>query len=288
MYKEVAIDPSCMADYHYYALLKQAFGFEKGRYVSADRNEWANEAFQVVKKSDIQPVKKKSVTNFLNKLKKDKTREIFLLADLRKDIKVKPWNEWFKQQEGLRKFSLCLSESGGADFVNHDGILEDCIPWRLPPSVSIKREAKEIIATLEPLIYLSKELIIVDQYFRLSKNKTLDELLETLRVCNVSKLTIVTGKETASLEQVFNREYKSKNTVSFTWIKAPDKYFHDRYFISDVGAVKAGHGFMPEVVKGIHADDLNINLVSRDEAQGVRDSLDKVLASGKAVVELAT
>lgn len=83
MYKEIAFDPECMAEYEYYGLLKQNFGFEKGRYVIASKKEWAKEAFQAVKASEISPVKKKSVTNYLNNLQKEKNEiySSFLLTE---------------------------------------------------------------------------------------------------------------------------------------------------------------------------------------------------------------
>jgi len=59
MYQEVAFDPKCLSEYHYYGLLKSEFGFEKGRYISAPIKEWVREAYKAVKTSPlIQPNKK--------------------------------------------------------------------------------------------------------------------------------------------------------------------------------------------------------------------------------------
>ena len=68
MYKEVAFDPSCMSEIEYYYLVKQHFGFDRGRYISAKTRPWAREAMGHVQDSDLKPVRKKSVKNYLNKL----------------------------------------------------------------------------------------------------------------------------------------------------------------------------------------------------------------------------
>ena len=65
MYKEVAIDPRCMADMEYYNLVKQHFGYDKGRYISAEVKVWTKEAMEYVKKSDLSDVKLQSVKNYL-------------------------------------------------------------------------------------------------------------------------------------------------------------------------------------------------------------------------------
>ncbi|TOL27686.1 hypothetical protein CGI00_23505, partial [Vibrio parahaemolyticus] len=66
MYKEVAFDPSCMGSMEYYGLVKQHFGYDHGRYISADIRSWAREAIQYVKTSGLQPVKQQSIKNYLN------------------------------------------------------------------------------------------------------------------------------------------------------------------------------------------------------------------------------
>jgi len=176
------------------------------------------------------------------------------------------------------------------DTINHDAILDDCPQWKVSPSISVERNAHDIVRPVESLINISREIVLVDQYFRFSGNNTLVELFKILSMGSVTHFTVVTSMKTLNIQQAYEREYKSLNTssVAFDWVEAPDKYFHDRYLISDVGAVKAGHGFMPEIKKGIHADKLNINIVSSDEAQGVKQSLAKLLENDAASVVFST
>ena len=59
MYQEVALDPRCLGEYHYYGLLRNGFGFEAGRYVIAPVRDWAKEAFQAAKKQKREEKKNK-------------------------------------------------------------------------------------------------------------------------------------------------------------------------------------------------------------------------------------
>ena len=69
---------------------------------------------------------------------------------------------------------------------------------------------------------------------------------------------------------------------------APNQFFHDRYLITDAGAVRAGHGFMSDAVKGTHADQVNLNLIGIAEAERTQRSLQDLLASGRAnIVSIA-
>ena len=112
MFKEIAIDPACMADLEYYYLLKREFGFNKGRYAVADIKTWAKAAVQFVKNSGMPPVKQKSVKTYLNQVQRGKVAQTFLLTKDRTAIKEPRWGEWWKTQSAHRNFSVLLSESG--------------------------------------------------------------------------------------------------------------------------------------------------------------------------------
>ncbi len=185
----------------------------------------------------------------------------------RKNIKNDDWIEWWQAETKHRAFSASVSENI-KDQVNYSEILEGNEQWEIPPSISVQRNARDIVAAIEPLLYLSKEVTLVDQYFRLTNNKTLVELFKVLAGCSVEKFTVVTSMGNANIEAAYRRDFKSLNTrqVSFIWVKAPERYFHDRYLLTDVGALRAGHGFMAEIEKGTHADMLNINIISTEEA----------------------
>jgi hypothetical protein len=151
MYKEVAFDPACMANMEYYGLVKQHFGFEKGRYIAADVKAWAREAMRHVKDSDLQPIKQQSIKNYLNKLGRSKYHEEFMLAEDRKGINIEEWNSWWLEQRKIREFAITISESANDGCVNVDQINSGCDEWKIPSSVSVNRTAHDIVNVLLPL-----------------------------------------------------------------------------------------------------------------------------------------
>ncbi|MBK5938932.1 hypothetical protein [Halochromatium roseum] len=289
MYKEVAFDPRCMADIEYYNLVKQHFGFEKGRYISAEIKSWAREAMTHVKESDLKTIRKQSVKNYLNKLGRSKTSEEFLLTRDRQGVAANCWQDWAEAQRKIRGFSCIVSDGSGEDRIDIDQVNEGCGEWNVPASISVDRsDPKSIVEGILTLLVLSDCVTIVDQFFRLAGNAVLVELFKAIPNTSVRCLRIATAMETCGIEDVYDREFRSMHAnVRFEWIKAPDRYFHDRYVITEVGAVRSGHGFMTDVKKGTHADLANINIVARDEAHRTLAELDQLLEAGKATLELS-
>ena len=108
-------------------------------------------------------------------------------------------------------------------------------------------------------------------------------LLTAVRDSSLDKLTVVSSMDTPDALAVFQREYGhlKRDGLEIIWLKAPDRFFHDRYVISEVGAIRSGHGFMEEVEKGIHADKANLNMISKEEADRTMNDLQSLLNSGE-------
>lgn len=283
MYKEVAFDPSCMGSLEYYGLVRQHFGYDHGRYISADVKAWAKEAMRYVKASALQPVKKKSIKNYLNKLVTSKRHDEFHLADDRKGVAEDLWVNWRNAQVEIRPFSFSVSESKEIDCISVDDINDGVDVWVTSRTISVERNANDIVGALFPLIEISNAITIIDQYFRLTKNSTLVELISRCSALGIENITVVTSMETPSAAQIYNSEYKKTNSsgMRFSWFKAPDKFFHDRYFITNVGAIRSGQGFMPDIKKGIHADMANLNIVGSEEVDRTLADLDSLRDSGQ-------
>jgi hypothetical protein len=289
MYKEVAFDPACMANMEYYGLARQHFGFDKGRYIAADIKAWAREAMRHVKDSELQPVKQQSIKNYLNKLGRAKYHEDFILAEDRTGLNIEDWNSWWQEQRKIREFSLTISESVGDGGVNVDQINSGCAEWEIPPSISVARIAHDIVNALLPLALISEEITIIDQYFRLVDNSVLVELFGRLANYSIRKLRVVTAMDTANVLGAYDKNYRSLNVrpISFEWIQAPAKFFHDRYFITNVGALRSGQGFMSDAEKGTHADLANLNIISHTEAHRTLSDLEELLGRGGASTVLS-
>ncbi|MBC3219964.1 hypothetical protein [Serratia fonticola] len=290
MYKEIAFDPECMAEYEYYGLLKQNFGFEKGRYVIASKKEWAKEAFQAVKASEISPVKKKSVTNYLNNLQKEKKRNIFLLPTYRKYIgteHIENWSTWLNHQHEEHAFSLIISNKAGDNNITYEQINDAPENWVISPTYPISKTAQEIVSTIKPMLLLSDELLIIDQYFHLTNNKVLKKIFQEIQtIKNIASVTLVTSIKTNNPQEVFNNEYSTKFAYipNFEMLVAPPKYFHDRYLITNNAAIKAGHGFSEGVIQGAQSDILSLSYVGEDEYRKTLEFVKKIVVDQIATI----
>lgn len=286
MYKEIAINPECMAHIEYYFLLKRETGYEQGRYLVADTRQWADEAFSTVRDADIPTIKKKSIKNFLNKLKKNRTNEHFVYPVDRQAIKGVCWSDWWEHQCAHRGFAVTLSEQSVGGSTCHMEVIEGNEDWNLSPSILLRRDSIDIVDVIEPLLLMSKELMIVDQYFSFSSNSTLQELCRRLgRLGSLSTIHLVTSINTANPAGVYEREYGPllPKDISMRVTEVPPKYFHDRYMMTDVGGIKAGYGFGDGPEKGAPSDMLSVSLMSFSEATFVRESLKSAIKSGTAV-----
>lgn len=287
MYKEIALDPQCMSEYHYYGLLKTCFGYEKGRYVIAPTFEWTKLAYESVKNSSMSPIKRKSVSNFLNKLRTTKSNDYILLPKGREIIDYNlfsNWSEWVLKQRDIK--DLCIvSEREIANAINYDQIIDSHPLWKVSPTLLIQKTVPQIACAISGVIVFSNELYIIDQYFRLAGNKVLNEIFKmTQEFKEIKKIVLVTSIETKEPEIVFEREYINQfNYIpKFMLVVALPKYFHDRYIISDRAALKSGHGFSEDKNKGTQADLLSISFAGEAECKETKSWVYKAIQDGKA------
>lgn len=268
-----------MAEFHYYGLLKNNFGPEHGRYLIAPLREWVQSAVRHIKASDIPAIKRKSVTNFLNKLQRDKRNLYVLLPKDRQEIQYEsfePWIQWIDAQQQLRPFNAVVTEQNLADGLSYLDLLDGDDRWSIPPTILVDRNIESIVNALCPALYLAKEIIIIDAYFRFANNPLLQRLLsKMMEYRSVSSLTIVTTMDTANPENVYEREFSQRHISlpEISLITAPRGYFHDRYMLSDIGGLKAGHGFTPGVEQGVQADNLSLSLCGTEEYKKTKEYL---------------
>ncbi|MEZ9368457.1 hypothetical protein AB4140_06465 [Shewanella sp. 10N.286.51.B2] len=285
MYQEVAFDPRCLSEFHYYGLLKERFGFESGRYVIAPVREWAKEAFKAAKASEnLKPIRKKSITNFLNNLQRNKNQGYVILPTDRVHINAENWSDWCSKQVTHLAFNSVISETF-ADAIKYDDLIEGHAKWDLPPTIQINKTAAEISSQIGTLLRFGGDLLIVDQYFRLAANPVLVEIFKQLQCSHsINSITLVTSINTADPARVFNQEYTEifEYIPKFSIVVAPAKYFHDRYVISDKGAIKSGHGFSEAIEQGAQADKLSIGLCGMLEATDTKGWVHRVIDEQKA------
>lgn len=285
MYKEVAFDPQCLSEYYYYGLLKSSFGFEKGRYVIAPVREWAREAFLAVKNAqNIQPVKKKSIINFLNKLQKEKQKNIILLPKHRENIGGANWLEWLLKQDAHLPFDSIISERID-NAIDYDKVIDGDENWHIPSTTRIKKTSTDISMMISPLLRFGGHLYIIDQYFSLASNPVLVGIFQLIQSFqSITRITLVTSVKTLNPHATFESEYADlfDYLPKFEIVQTKERIFHDRYIISENGAIKAGHGLSESKTKGTQADKLSISLCGQEESQETIGWIETVLTDGRA------
>lgn len=274
-----------MAEFEFYNLIHQHFGFDHGRYIAADIKEWAKEAMQIVKASNMQTIKQHSVKNYLNRIGRLSDLSEFHLAEDRKNITGDSWENWWDRQTSIRNFSTTISETK-----NHALRMEDINgkhpDWVIPRSIEVSKEAAYIMNALVPLLMLSEEITLIDPYFSFNQNPVLMELFNQSDCYSINSITIVSAIQPKNPQFIYSLQYKPLNAkgINFKWIVAPDKFFHDRYFISNTGAIRSGQGFSEDIKKGAHSDTYKFNIIGKEEANGAILHLNTILTKGSASI----
>lgn len=85
---------------------------------------------------------------------------------------------------------------------------------------------------------------------------------------------------------VFDVEYNTRfeYVPTFNLVTVPERYFHDRYFFTEFGALKSGQGFSAGNSLGAQADKLSISLCGKDECKETKVLLAQIVRDGRASV----
>ncbi|KZZ00105.1 hypothetical protein A3746_18045, partial [Oleibacter sp. HI0075] len=213
------------------------------------------------RRNEIKPVMAQTIKNWLNKASrkvKVKDRQILLPVNRQANSEMLAWNDWWVGQQAIRSFDVSVTPSSNPPQFHEFTELSTLDSWKVSPSYSVDRTATAIVAAIEPLLRISKEVMLVDNFFNLGSNAVLAELIRAAVQAGCTQLTIVTGCDCVSPDRVWAHEYQSLASDDFQckWLKVPDRFFHDRYLITDTGAITAGHGFSAGLQKGTAADKL--------------------------------
>ncbi|SDJ58325.1 hypothetical protein SAMN04488540_11025 [Ferrimonas sediminum] len=285
MYKEVAFDPECLSELHYCGVLRSEFGYEKGRYIVANSKQWATAAHKAVKNSESLRTKEKhAVKHLLSKIKMSRNHPLFILPKYRTGVTSETWLTWLEEQSKISRFDVIISERLDGALTFEQTVSGDS-SWVIPPTIRVARSTDDIAAIISPLLKISSEIVIIDQYFSLSSNDVLYEMLSLAnKVRSIKKVTLVTAIQTKEPKKVFQQEYSSKfsYTPRFDFVVVADKFFHDRYILADVGGIKAGHGFSCATTLGAQSDKVSLNICSQSEAEETLAFLDEALKNSKA------
>jgi hypothetical protein len=285
MFKEVAFDPKCLNEFSYYTILTQNISFDTGRFISACPFLWAQEAMESVKHAKMQNVKRQSIKNFIIKVRQEKVGH-FITAPNRTSYS-RPWLSWVKKENENKAFDTIITSEVEkvTNSINDLGVSSNDASWNNPISRRIKRDENEIVDALKTMIQSSSRFTMIDQYLQINCNPIIDKLLEFLsKNESIKELFLVTASCTNDPMKGFNSEYgKYKDLPKITIVKANPKYFHDRFAISEFGAIYSGQGFSLGGDEGTPTEFLKWGFISYVDANIELESIEKAVSDGCAI-----
>lgn len=293
MFKEYAIDPKCMADKEYYLTIKGNLGFDSGRYLVIDRKKWAPQAMtavnEAVERNEMGPKMGQSIkTKFIDKVRNNKFDGV-VFPNCRRHIRQEDdWYEWVIRQNKYHAFSAIISSEGRDGTVSREELLEENTDWKISPSMRVKKNAKAIVDALDSLLRLSEELYFVDRFLCLYSHDIVGEIVSRIikNDLPIKRITFITEEDTLP-KGSFSNEYHVRNRPDLRVemvIVNIQGWFHDRYLITDRGAVFIGQGFVKfnKNSKDWHQGKLQMGLITKKDADETRGDVEKLLKDANA------
>lgn len=288
MLYEYAVDPEVtrreVAEVrHLFAL----FGLDRGRYISNfPKKAWFSKAYAAA--SDHGPLAKKAVEELLVRAKMSKVYTSGRVPDPALD-----WIGNTQTSHAGRPFQAIVSDNTDPAFpeiVAFGDVDETHMRFQCERTRRIKRTEADLAGALLPMAMIGKRLALIDPFLDLRNPKgqdfrsTIGRLLAELSA---------SGRENIELE-VHWRSHPTRppealvlsdaptwcagiipqgfKLVLHEWIERPGgEDFHDRFFLTEAGGIKAGAGF--EVV-GAH-QRVQLSLLAALDAQSHLDDLDQ-------------
>lgn len=286
MFKEYAVDPNIIDGSQIFNFLCEAFGADKGRFITDyPKNRWFRYAYERLGTLDLKDVERKTCVAYLEYLKKH--------ARLKDRSRA-----WKNDQAWLNNAILSHSEKPFGAILSSSTLHENFIlnpgpklytnnAWQSPSSLRAKRTPDEICKSLMGLLSISRKARIVEPYFRASEKRFVEVLQALMSAMNQSgitcKIEIVTGADHGTERNIDHVLQECMDllppcipkglslTITFKH-QAGMKSLHDRFLLSDVGAIELGAGFDSRTDGSM----VQVSRLSESDRQSVTDTLNSM------------
>jgi hypothetical protein len=259
MIYEYAVDPALCVDWQDLRYLVLSCGREQGRLISdVPRKRWTRLASEAINESNPKPVERKRLKEFLKKLSK---KALYL-----RKFTVKSNSNWIDNAIATHQvwpFKAILTTEnypGDEDFIIKNNIsMSDHERWKQSPSVTVNRNAADMVDPITPLLENARQVMLIDKNFRLVNSsghkiiKYKNVLLETLNKINnkaygpsIKKLVYHVGNKLSQEELKHHCALHLKNDMpegmTLQFVIWPWDELHDRFVLTDIGGVDFGQG----------------------------------------------
>lgn len=270
MIYEYAVDPLLFISKGNAKFILEAFGRDKGRLISEiKKKHWSRLVRDAYRESGNRTMERHALTEALKKLIKNQ-KAIYCRQSQIEATNWKSMTEKAHEAWPYRGILVEQYEGAGDHCLVDDLQLADNPRWIAPPSITIKRKAKTMVAEVSPLLENAREVMLVDRNFKLEnpKGKFVSRFKNVL-VCflnflankkygpSVNKLTYqlgqggVRGGVSEITDSVINNlkdqcdKYLKSNIPSNIKLEIaiwPWGELHDRFVLTDIGGVYFGDG----------------------------------------------
>tara|TARA_B100001250_G_C19810964_1_gene795659 strand:- start:107 stop:1024 length:918 start_codon:yes stop_codon:yes gene_type:complete len=260
MFREYAVDPNVCSRNETCLHFFSSFSQSAGRLINKVPGDWERKAIYALNKASFledAPVDKARYKNKVKKIAKE------VLLDDGSGIRFNEEEDWLskiQRSERLNEFAAVIGLSNDQDIRNlhsfEDLILNHPELWEVPNEEIVSRNAADIVDVLEPLLKVSKEIVIVDPYFRADRRfiQTTREIISRREVYNFSRgiknIRInceppTVGENFEGFQHWLTTEFQQYLPQGFEMeIKLwREKYLHDRWLLTNIGGLRIPIGF---------------------------------------------
>jgi hypothetical protein len=238
------------------AFLYEAFGIDQGRLISEypRKRKWTQVARQLISQHARDESERSALIELLIALEK---RALYDRQSATWDDN-KGWTENAVDEHARRQFRAILNHKPTAQTdVTTIADIWKVAPWKNPPSLSIARNARQMVDTALPLIHLSKTLVLIDRNFEPADarfSKVLIEfakrLLTQAHAPKISQIKYVTTHEDSNNRTVKLFENECRTIlqsrmplgISVKFVLKAKRLLHDRFVLTDRGCLQYGIG----------------------------------------------
>jgi hypothetical protein len=280
MIYEYAVSPGLFSNSKDVGFLLDSFGKGKGRLISKVPNKkWINMAFQEISRSSCGQMEKKKLKNAANKLFRHAS---YARPADQSGSPATTWIELALRANKMRPFRGILVEQcerNQDEILVNDLDLRDDPLWKVPPSVTVARDAVQMMNIVQPMLDSAKEVAFVDRNFNPGQERFVNVLLECIdRVSSkrhgpkVPKITYHLGDKniTDSFIQDKMGRYVNRIPADFVieFTLRPWDEMHDRFILTDIGGVEFGVGLDESLGGG--SKNVRIKIMPDDDYRAER------------------
>jgi len=259
MIYEYAVSPAVFGDINNIAFLYEAFGIERGRFISEfpRKREWSKYARQFISKCARDQIERNALVELL-------------IALERRALYERQRTHWDDQKKWIDNALFENEQRAFRGILNRDSVVDHkdvmtigdtwrATQWKNPQSISVPRTAPNIVQAVMPLISLSTTLVLIDRNFepmdaRFSKVliEFADQLLRQTHQPKIAQIKYVTtyesDKNTRRTINIFENECRTALTtflprgISVKFIIKVKKLLHDRFVLTNRGCIQLGIG----------------------------------------------